>query len=225
MSDSSIERNGVTHQPSDSQSAQSSYDTDAIITIPNVLSALRLVGVPFFFLLILEQQDLWAVVMLALASATDWLDGQLARRLHQVSRLGQMLDPIADRLYIAATVVGLAVRDIIPLWLLIVLLARDVLMVLLVPVLRTRGFTSLPVNFVGKAATFCLLYALPLVLLGAGPWFFSPAAQIIGWAFALWGAFLYWRAGVMYIEQTYILLVNRPRISTTNQSGVDHGAQ
>ncbi|WP_048769878.1 CDP-alcohol phosphatidyltransferase family protein, partial [Propionibacterium freudenreichii] len=134
----------------------------------------------------------------------------------QVSRLGQMLDPAADRLYIAATLVGLAVRGIIPVWLLVILLARDVMMVFLVPLLRTRGYTSLPVNFVGKAATFCLLYALPLVLLGAGPWFFSPVARVIGWAFALWGAFLYWWAGILYVEQTRLLLVSRPSLTTAH---------
>lgn len=199
--------------PTDRRAPDVVYDTDAIVTIPNVLSFLRLVGVPFFLALILTRHDVAAVILLAAASATDWLDGQLARRLRQVSRLGQMLDPAADRLYIIATVVGLAVRGIIPVWLLVVLLARDVMMVFLVPALRTRGYTSLPVNFVGKAATFCLLYALPLVLLGAGPWFFSPLARVIGWAFALWGAFLYWWAGILYLEQTRLVLMSKPSLT------------
>ncbi|MFT8395161.1 MAG: CDP-alcohol phosphatidyltransferase family protein [Propionibacterium sp.] len=183
-----------------------SYDTDAVVTVPNVLSALRLAGVPVFLVLILMHRDVAAIVLLASASATDWLDGRLARGLHQVSRLGQMLDPVADRLYIAATVVGLAARGIIPWWFLAVLIARDVLMLCLVPALKTVGYTSLPVHFVGKAATFCLLYALPLVLLGAGPWSWSPAAQVVGWAFALWGAFLYWWAGLLYARQTRMLM-------------------
>lgn len=189
-----------------------SYDTDAVVTIPNLLSALRLVGVPVFLVLILLERDVAAIVLLAIASATDWLDGKLARGLHQVSRLGQMLDPVADRLYIAATVVGLTVRGIIPWWFLVVLLARDVMMLCLVPALKTRGYTSLPVHFVGKAATFCLLYALPLVLLGHGPWSWSPLARIIGWAFALWGVFLYWWAGVLYAHQTRLLLASAPPV-------------
>lgn len=197
-----------------------SYDTDAVLTIPNLLSALRLAGVPVFLVLILREQDVAAIILLAAASATDWLDGQLARGLHQVSRLGQMLDPVADRLYIAVTVVGLTVRGIIPWWFLVVLLARDLMMLCLVPTLKTRGYTSLPVHFVGKAATFCLLYALPLVLLGNGPWGWSPLARIIGWAFALWGVFLYWWAGVLYAQQTRLLLASSPPMRRTTHRGV-----
>ena len=140
---------------------------DRFWTVPNVLSVIRLIGVPIFLWLALgPRADGWAVAVLAVAGLTDWLDGRIARRWHQVSRIGQMLDPVADRLYIFATVIALTLRDVIPLWLVIVLIARDVCMACLMPALRTRGFTSLPVHFVGKAATFCLLYSFPLVLLG-----------------------------------------------------------
>lgn len=183
-----------------------------IWTIPNVLSSLRLIGVPFFLILILRRQDVAAVVLLAVASFTDLIDGRIARRFNQMSELGEILDPAADRLYIFATVLGLTLRDIIPWWLLAVLIGRDVLMALLLPALRARGFASLPVNFIGKAATFCLLYALPLVLLGAGPWVISPAARTFGWAFALWGAFLYWWAGFMYVRQTRQIVTSIPTL-------------
>ncbi|MGI5952684.1 MAG: CDP-alcohol phosphatidyltransferase family protein [Brooklawnia sp.] len=183
-----------------------------IWTIPNVLSFLRLIGVPFFLILILRRQDVAAVVLLAVASFTDLIDGRIARRFNQMSELGEILDPAADRLYIFATVLGLTLRDIIPWWLLAVLVGRDVLMALLLPALRARGFASLPVNFIGKAATFCLLYALPLVLLGAGPWVISPAARTFGWAFALWGAFLYWWAGFMYVRQTRQIVTSIPTL-------------
>jgi len=188
--------------------------SNRVWTIPNVLSFLRLLGVPFFLALILLEHDVAAVVLLALASLTDLLDGRIARRFNQVSKLGEMLDPAADRLYIFATVLGLAVRGIIPWWLLVVLVGRDVTMAALLPALKSRGFASLPVNFIGKAATFCLLYALPLILLGAGPWVISPAASIIGWAFAIWGAFLYWWAGLMYIWQTQQILRSVPPVKT-----------
>ncbi len=172
-----------------------SYDTDRIWTVPNVLSIIRLLGVPLFLWLVLvPRADGWAVAVLAMAGLTDWLDGKIARRFHQVSRAGQMLDPAADRLYILSTIVALMVRDVIPVWLVVILIARDLFMLGQVPFLRTRGFTSLPVHFVGKAATFCLLYSFPLVLLGhlgAGGW---TAARIVGWAFAIWGTVLYWRA-------------------------------
>lgn len=185
-----------------------SYDTDRVFTLPNVLSFFRLVGVPVFFWLVVgARADLWAVGLLCLAGATDWLDGFLARRWHQTSRIGQMLDPVADRLYILAIVVALAIRDIVPWWLLAVLAGRDLLLAALVPFLRTRGYTSLPVHFIGKAATFCLLYAFPLVLVGAGAtdgW--RVICRVLGWAFAGWGTGLYWWAGLLYVRQTAMLL-------------------
>ena len=189
--------------------------SNRIWTIPNVLSFLRLLGVPVFFILIIQHRDIAAVVLLAVASLTDWVDGRIARQFNQITKLGQVLDPAADRLYIFATVLGLAVRGIIPWWLLALLVGRDLMLALLVlPALRSRGYASLPVNFIGKAATFCLLYALPLILLGAGPWVISPAASIIGWAFAIWGAFLYWWAGLMYIWQTQQILRSVPPVKT-----------
>ena len=188
------------------------YDTDRVLTLPNLLSFLRLLGVPFFLWLILgPHADGWAVAVLMLAGASDWLDGFLARRWHQTSRVGQMLDPVADRLYIGSTLVALALREIIPWWLVVLLVARDLVMVALVPLLRTRGYTSLPVHLIGKAATFCLLYAFPMVLLGAGEGGFALACKVLGWAFAIWGTSLYWWAGLLYVRQTFHLL-QTPRV-------------
>ena len=185
--------------------------SNRIWTIPNALSFLRLLGVPVFFVLIIRQYAIAAVVLLSVASLTDWVDGRIARRFNQITRLGQMLDPAADRLYIFATVLGLAIREIIPWWLLALLVGRDLMLALFVlPALRSRGYASLPVNFIGKAGTFCLLYALPLVLLGAGPWVISPASRIIGWAFAIWGVYLYWWAGLMYLKQSRELVGRAP---------------
>lgn len=179
------------------------YDTERVLTVPNILSLIRLAGVPLFLWLLLERQsDVWAVVVLAIGGATDWLDGKLARSWHQRSRLGQVLDPLADRLYILATLVGFAIRAIVPWWLVVLLAARDVLMFTTIwPSLRRRGFTSLPVHFLGKAATFALLYAFPLVLLGAGDEFWHTMARVSGWAFVIWGAGLYWWSGLLYIGQ------------------------
>ena len=194
------------------------YDTDRVLTIPNILSLARLVGVPLFVWLVLQPPaslpgaDLVAVIVLAIAGATDWLDGFLARRWKQTSRVGQMLDPIADRLYILAIVIALAIRDLVPWWLLVVLALREIALVAMVPALKTRGFTSLPVHFIGKAATFCLLYAFPLVLLGDGDSGWHTAARVSGWAFALWGAGLYWWAGILYVRQTAALMRSHPRL-------------
>ncbi len=194
---------GSEHEPESEHQPGSPYDTDRVLTVPNLLSALRLVGVPFFILLILgPHADGWAVAVLMLAGFSDWLDGHLARRWHQISRVGQMLDPVADRLYIGSALVALAIRDLVPWWLVIVLALREFLLLCLVPVLRTRGYTSLPVHFIGKAATFCLLYAFPLVLLGAADGGLAAIARVVGWAFALWGTALYWWAGLLYVVQT-----------------------
>ena len=184
-----------------------SYDTDRVWTLPNVLSFLRLIGVPLFVWLILgPHDDFIAVVVLALAGFTDWLDGHLARAWHQTSRVGQMLDPVADRLYIGAIVVSLAVRHVIPWWLVVVLLARELVLLAAVPALWTRGYTSLPVHFIGKAATFCLLYAFPAVLLGDAAWPGAMAFKVVGWAFAIWGMGLYWWACLLYLRQIYHLM-------------------
>jgi cardiolipin synthase len=176
--------------------------TDRVLTVPNALSFLRLLGVPLFLWLALgPNADGWAIVVLVISSFTDWLDGKLARLLHQTSRLGQLLDPAADRLYILATVLALSVRHIMPWWLAIVLVARDLVLAFFLPILKRHGYGPLPVHYLGKAATFNLLYALPLLLLGDGHATINHVARIIGWAFAIWGTALYWWAGGLYALQ------------------------
>lgn len=177
-------------------------DTDRVLTLPNLLSMARLAGVPLMLWLILgPRADALAVTVLALSGLTDWLDGYLARRWHQRSRLGQLLDPIADRFYILAALIGLSVRGLIPWWLLAVLVGRDLMITALVPLVRSRGYSALPVHFLGKAATFSLLYAFPLILLGAAPGVWAVAPKVLGWAFAIWGTALYWYAGFLYLRQ------------------------
>ena len=176
--------------------------SNAIWTVPNLLSALRLAGVPVFVWLVLgPHRDGWAVVLLMLSGASDYFDGKLARAWNQTSRLGTLLDPAADRLYIVSTVVALAIRHVIPLWLVVALVGRDALLALTLPVLRRHGYGPLPVHYLGKAATFNLLYAFPLILLGAGHGWGSPAARTVGWAFTAWGLALYWYAGGLYVVQ------------------------
>ena len=188
-------------------------------TIPNVISMLRLAGVPLFLWLVLgPEADAWALAVLMISGVTDFLDGYLARRLNQFSSLGEILDPVADRLYILAVVVGLALRDIIPWWVAIILPLRDLLLWGLVPILRTRGYSALPVHFLGKAATFNLLYAFPLLLLGEGTGVLPTMAQVFGWAFAFWGIGLYWWAGVLYAWQVRKLLRDTPRRSTRSET-------
>ncbi|MFV0429029.1 MAG: CDP-alcohol phosphatidyltransferase family protein [Arachnia sp.] len=181
------------------------WDTLQVWTIPNALSTLRLLGVGVFGWLILSEQDLAAAILLAAFGATDWLDGFLARRLQQRSPLGARLDPIADRLYILMALVALAVRGILPWWLLAVLAARDLMLVGLLPSLRRSGRVALPVNLVGKAATMCLLIAFPLILIAAADSDAWQWAWWLGWPLALLGAALYWWAGLKYLAQTIAL--------------------
>jgi cardiolipin synthase len=181
--------------------------TSAVFTIPNAISALRLLGVPVFVWLVIGlHADVLALVLLMASGITDWADGFLARRLGQISTLGSILDPVADRLYILAVVVGLAWRDFVPWWMVIVLPLRDLLLWALVPFLRSRGYSALPVHYLGKAATFCLLYAFPLLFIARGHGTVSTVAQVLGWAFAVWGIALYWCAGVIYALQVRRLL-------------------
>jgi cardiolipin synthase len=171
--------------------------TDRVWTVPNALSMLRLVGVPIFLWLILSRQDGWAVVVLTVSGVSDYLDGKIARAYNLVSSVGQLLDPLADRLYILSTLLGLAWRGIIPWW-----LVREVFGTALLLVVRHHGYRALPVHFIGKAATFDLLWAFPVILLGQSGSIFSTIALPIGWAFAWWGTALYWVAGVLYAVQT-----------------------
>jgi cardiolipin synthase (CMP-forming) len=184
----------------------------AVWTIPNAVSALRLLGVPVFLWLVLgPEEDVLALLLLMASGITDWLDGYLARLLDQTSKLGEILDPVADRLYILAVVIGLAARDIIPWWVALILPARDAFLWCLVPFLRTRGYSALPVHFLGKAATFNLLYAFPLLFVGDGTGTIATLGKMFGWAFAIWGIGLYWWAGLLYAWQVRKLLADRDR--------------
>ena len=175
--------------------------SEQVLTVPNVLSALRLVGVPVFLWAIVTEQDVLALVLLAASGITDWLDGAIARRYGLVSRLGQLLDPVADRLYIASTLLGLAWREIVPWWLVAVLVAREAFMAVVVLIAKRHGWLGLPVHFAGKAATFNLLYAFPLLLLADGDGTAARIAEPIAWGFAWWGVALYWLSGVLYALQ------------------------
>lgn len=182
-------------------------DDARILTVPNSLSALRLLGVPLFCWLALgPRADVAAFFVLAASGFTDWLDGKLARMLNQQSQLGELLDPLVDRLYILATLAVLSVRGILPWELAVAIVFRDVLLTGLLGVLRRHGYGPPPVHVLGKAATLCMLYAFPLLLLGDGQGTGPTVARAVGWAFAAWGTALYWWAGALYVVQARRLL-------------------
>ncbi len=183
--------------------------SDKVLTWPNALSALRLLMVPVFLWLILIDENLLAFSILAISSFTDWLDGYLARKLNQMTRLGQLLDPAADRLFILASLVGLASTDKVPWWLVVVIVGRDFLLFFTLPFLAKEGYGPLPVNYSGKAGTFALLYAFPLMLLpNVLPEAWSIVIYPLAWGFAFWGIWMYWWAGAIYIRQVYNIRKN-----------------
>jgi cardiolipin synthase (CMP-forming) len=187
--------------------ARGAAPTDRIFTIPNVLSLLRLAGVPVFLWLLLgPQADLIALLVLAFAGISDYLDGKIARALGQTSKLGVVLDPAADRLYILATLVAFVLRDIIPWWLVAIIVGRDLVLAPSVWLLRRRGIAPLNVSYLGKSATFCLLYAFPLLLIGAHDWPVSDVARPLAWAFVWWGTTFYLLSGVLYGVQVVQML-------------------
>ena len=175
---------------------------DRVWTLPNALSVLRLLGVPLFLWLLLgPEADGWAVAVLMIAGITDWADGKLAKWLNQYSRLGALLDPAADRLYIVSTLVALALRDIVPVWLVVLLVGRELVLGVALLVLRRYGYPPLQVHYLGKAATLLLLYAFPGLLLAHGDGWVAGLAEPFAWAFTIWGTALYVLAGVLYIVQ------------------------
>lgn len=186
-------------------------------TLPNVLSFIRLALVPVFLVLVILGHDVSALIVLVVSSLTDYLDGILARRLNQVTRLGQLLDPAADRLFIFATLIGLAIRGIVPWWLLAVVVLRDVVLLGVGLVLARHGYGPLPVHHLGKVATFCLLWAFPVLMLGQAFGSFAWFSDPIGWGFGLWGAFLYWWAGALYLRET-IRLTRKSRVPEPPES-------
>jgi cardiolipin synthase len=181
--------------------------SDRIWTIPNVISFIRLLGVPLFLYLLLgPQHDVAAVIVLTLGGTTDWVDGYVARRMNSVSRLGELLDPFADRLYILATLVGFTMREVVPWWLTAALLSREVVLAVALLVLRRHGYGPPPVHYVGKTGTFLLLGAFPVLLLAEAVPSVHTVASPIGWALAWWALGLYWAAAVLYLAQARALL-------------------
>jgi CDP-diacylglycerol--glycerol-3-phosphate 3-phosphatidyltransferase len=176
--------------------------SDRVWTLPNALSVLRLLGVPLFLWLLLgPEADGWAVALLMFSGFTDWADGKLARWLDQSSRLGALLDPAADRLYLVSTMIALAVREIVPVWLVALLVGREFVLGAALLVLRRYGYPSLQVHYLGKAATLLLLYAFPGLLLADGDGWLATLLEPFAWALTIWGTALYLLAGLFYLIQ------------------------
>ena len=192
---------------------------DRVLTIPNALSVLRLLLVPvFIYLLLWADADGWAVAVLMFSGFSDYADGKIARLVaNQSSRLGALLDPAVDRIYMVVVPVVMAIDGIVPWWFVGVLIGRDVVLAATLPILRSRGFTALPVTYVGKAATFALMSGFPLILLGQWDALWSHVILAIGWAFAIWGMAMYLWSGVLYLIQVTLVLRRLPKRSPVGQ--------
>lgn len=170
-----------------------------MINIPNALTLLRALGVPaFLYFFLIAQKPVISFFIIALGGVTDYLDGKLARALNQTSNFGAKFDPTVDRLYIAAVLIALASQQYLPANLVIAILIRDLLLLFMVIWQKARGIDFVEVSFLGKAATFNLLYAFPLLLLKEID-LVGGIAGIIGWAFATWGVGLYFYTGLQYL--------------------------
>ena len=192
-----------------------------IATVPNALSVLRLALIPLFLWLLLDvKADGWAFWILMFSGFTDWADGKLARLLNQSSRLGELLDPLADRLYIVIIPVAFAIRGIIPWWIIAVIVARDVLLFASGPLLRSRGLLALPVLYIGKAATFALMSAFPWLLAGQLDSVVGTICYPIGWAFLIWGVGLYVWSFLLYWAQTIAVVRTMPRAGAPTTGGM-----
>jgi len=177
-----------------------------MFNIPNTLTLLRALGVPLFlYLFLVAQLPVASFLVITIGAITDYLDGKIARALNQTSEFGAKFDPTVDRLYIAAVIIAFAIKDYLPWWLVISIIARDLVLAIVIICQRIRGIAFLPVTFLGKAATFNLLYAFPFLLLAdlnlIGIWCYRA-----GWAFAIWGISLYFYTGMQY----FIKGVKRP---------------
>jgi cardiolipin synthase len=145
--------------------------------------------------------------------ASDWADGKIARLMNQSSRLGELLDPAVDRIYMITVPIAFALRHFVPWWFVIVLIARDAILAATLPALRSRGLTSLPVTYIGKGATFGLMSGFPLILLGQFHGLWSRVVLAIGWGFAIWGLALYLWSFVLYMAQFVLVLQRVPKMS------------
>ena len=176
--------------------------TASVISAPNALTFLRFLGIPLFIYLTLNlEADGWAIVVLAIGGATDYFDGKLARAWNQTSRLGELADPAIDRLYILAILIVFLIRDIIPIWMIVIIVGRDIVLGLITIVMNRKGIPPFTVSYLGKAATFNLMYAFPFILLAQSEGVAGTIAFVLGWSFAIWGIALYISTGISYARQ------------------------
>ena len=171
-------------------------------TIPNAISLARLAGIPVFLWLLLgEDRPLAAGILFAVLGASDWVDGYIARRFDQGSEIGKILDPVSDRVMLIAGAVGLLISGDVPIWVGVVVLAREALLSVVTLVLAVAGARRIDVQWVGKAGTLALMFALPLFVLvdELDPSAARDVIEVVTWLFTIGGLILSYYAAALYI--------------------------
>jgi cardiolipin synthase len=175
-------------------------DEDRILTVPNLLSVVRLACVPLFLWLLFGRDDRYAAaLLLAALGATDWVDGYVARHFDQVSSLGKVLDPTADRILLLVGIGAILVDGSVPAWVAVAALAREALVAVAALVLASLGATRIDVQWVGKAGTFALMVAFPLFLAAEADIGWADTAEVLAWLWAAPGLVLSWYAALNYV--------------------------
>jgi cardiolipin synthase len=176
----------------------------SLISVPNALTFLRFLGIPLFiYLTLVAEADGWAIVVLAVGGATDYFDGKIARAWNQTSRFGELADPAIDRLYILATLIVFLIRDTVPVWMIALIIGRDFILAIITLMMNRKGIPPFIVTYLGKAATFNLLYAFPFLLLAQSDGTWGNIAYVAGWSFAIWGIALYISTGISYAREGF----------------------
>lgn len=192
---------------SDEGNGYGSEPRDIYLTIPNLISILRIMSIPFIAALIAKHDMIPALVVMGISAASDGVDGIIARSFDQVSRIGQILDPVADRLLIFCSILALGLAGIIPWWMLLVVGLRDCLMAVEILVLAQHDYGPLPVHFVGKTGTALLMTSIVTLIVADMLVDVSGLVlRTIALAVFIWGIALYWLAGVLYAWQGVALI-------------------
>lgn len=183
----------------------SSLEERRVWTIPNILSFLRLGTVPFFVALFVAGRTDAAVILYTVAAWTDFFDGYIARRTNSVTELGRLLDPLADRIFIAALVIALVATDVLPTWVVLVIVGRDVAILALYPFVHKGTLARIRVNFTGKSATAALLTGLSFLAISETSLSWGQVFELPGYLLVVIGAVLYWVSGGMYAREAMAL--------------------